>query len=181
MRKLFIPFAALALPLAACGSEDTVPEEASGGLSADAITDAVSSMRSPRAGEYRSTIELVEFNIQGMPDGMHEQMRGMVAGELEQGNSFCLSQEEADRGAEGMMENIAEGDCSVTRFDVDGGTIDAEMQCTHEGGGSGVVTLNGTMGEDSSEMTMQMQQQIPELGQANMTMRVTSQRIGDCA
>ena len=180
MRLVYsLPLAA-AIALAACGGDaDT---DADGKVSAEEIAAASEGMVQPRPGQYRASLELLEFEAPGLPEGAKEQMQQIFASGLAEGNSFCMTEEDvAKNGAEEMVKNLAESDCTMNAFNVSGGNVTADMQCPAEGGGTSTVKMDGTMTAEGSVMTMDMSQEVPNMGATRMKMRVTSQRIGDCA
>lgn len=169
-----------AILLAACGGDaDT---DADGKVSAEEIAAASEGMVQPLPGQYRASLELLEFEAPGLPEGAKEQMQQIFASGLAEGNSFCMTEEDAAKnGAEEMVKNLAESDCTMNAFNVSGGNVTADMQCAAEGGGTSTVKMDGTMTAEGSVMTMDMSQEVPNMGATRMKMRVTSQRIGDCA
>lgn len=172
-----------AILLAACGSSG---DEAAGGgdeaVSAESVAAKVEGLVQPRPGQYQTSLELIELDVPGMNEQAKTQMRAMMGGELSQGNDFCLTPEEAENnGARNMMENLAESNCTFDKFDVAGGTIDADMQCKGEDGTVSHVLMDGTMTAEGSTMTMTMDQEMANVGKMSMKMRVTSKRTGDCA
>lgn len=180
MKKfLFVPFAA-AIALAACSSQDETPD---GEISPDAAAVALGNIETPRAGQYEAKIEVLDFNIPGMPAAQTSQMRAMFANNLVQGHSYCLTEAEAEGGAKQMAEALAEGDCSFNKFDVSGNSLDADMICKDENGIQGNVKLNGTMSREGSDITMAMEQKVPNIpgdGVINIRMKMVSARVGDC-
>lgn len=169
-----------AILLAACGGDaDT---DADGKVSAEEIAAASEGMVQPLPGQYRASLELLEFEAPGLPEGAKEQMQQIFASGLAEGNSFCMTEEDAAKnGAEEMVKSLAESDCTMNAFNVSGGNVTADMQCAAEGGGTSTVKMDGTMTAEGSVMTMDMSQEVPNMGATRMKMRVTSQRIGDCA
>lgn len=173
-RSAILPLGA-ALVLAACGGSDTGDD-----VALDDVAAAADAMPRPEPGQYRSTVELIDFDIPGMGDAMKQQMRAAAASGMAEGNDFCLTEEEAAEGPERMVQNMAESNCSFQRFNVSGGTMDAVMSCSGDGGIEGQVALTGTMSSTSSSITMEMNQDIPGAGAVQMKMKVDSERIGDC-
>ena len=68
-----LPLAA-AILLAACGGGET-DADGDGELSADEVAAEAEGMVQPRPGQYRTTLELVEFDAPGMPDSAKQQMQ----------------------------------------------------------------------------------------------------------
>jgi len=179
MRTLHtLPLAAAVL-LAACGG--STDADGDGEISAEEVAAEAGDAIQPQPGQYRGSFELIEFEAPGMPAAAREQMQQIFSGGLTEGIEFCITEQDvAENGAEGMVKGLAEGDCTTERFNVSGGSIDAEMQCPGEGGGTRTVKLNGRMTATSSDMTMETSQEMPQVGATTMKMRVRSERVGDC-
>ena len=174
-----LPLAA-AIQLAACGGGDT-DADGDGALSADEVAAEADGMVQPRPGQYRSSVELLEFNAPGIPDAAKDQMKQAFESGLAEGNTFCMTEAEAaENGPRQMVKNLAESDCEMKTFQVSGGSVVAEMQCAREGANANTVRIEGEMTPESSVMTMDMTQDMAGVGEMNMKMRVSSQRIGDC-
>lgn len=170
-----------ALLLAACGGGG---EEAADGeaLTAEQVAAEAAGLVQPRPGQYRTSLELLEFSAPGLPDSAKEQMQQVFASGLAEGNTFCMTDEDAAaNGPEEMVKNLAESDCEMKSFNVSGNSVTAEMQCPQEGGNQSTVRMDGTMTAESSSMAMDMTQQIAGMGDVQMKMRVNSERIGDCS
>lgn len=175
-----LPLAA-AILLAACGSGDA-DADGDGALSEQELAAEAGELVKPEPGQYRTSLELLEFDAPGMPPQAREQMQQIFASGLAEGNTFCMTEADAaEGGPEEMVKNLAEGDCTMNSFNVSGNTVVADMQCPGEGGGTSKVRMEGQMRADGSTMTMDMEQDIPNVGATTMKMRVTSERIGDCA
>jgi hypothetical protein len=174
------PLIALVL-LAACGGDADTNED--GAVSSEEVVAEAAGAIQPQPGQYRATYEMLEFNIPGAPEAVKQQMQAQMGGsaEMMEPITYCLTPEQAEaNGAEQMAKNMAEGNCTVSRFDVNGGAISADMQCTDAGGGTSHVVMDGQMTATGSTMTMTNQIELPGMGKVDMKARVTSQRIGDC-
>lgn len=170
-----------AIVLAACGSGDA-DTDADGALSGEEIAAEAEGMVQPRPGQYRTTLELLEFNAPGLPEEAKQQMQQAFASGLAEGNTFCMTEAQAaENGPREMVENLAESDCQMTTFNVSGNSVNAEMQCANETGGVNTVKMQGEMTAESSTMTMDMAPELPGTEGMAMKMRVSSQRVGDCA
>ena len=175
-----LPLAA-AILLAACGGNAETDADGDGKISGDELAAATEDMVQPRPGQYRTTAEIVEFDVPGMADEQKEMMRSMMAQGAAQSATTCLTPEDAEKnGAQEMVKNMAEGDCTFSKFNVAGGNIDAEMQCAGAGGPAGTVKLAGTVEAEKSSMTMEFDQSLGGEQQAHIKMRMNSERIGDC-
>lgn len=176
MRAPLVTLAAT-LALAACGSPDP-DTDGDGKISmeeAQASLEASGAVK-PQPGQYRASVELLDFQAPGAPPNATEMMQGMFQRTFE----YCLSPEEAERGFEEMAKTSQNGDCSFETFEADGNDIDAVMVCTGGGMGEMRVTLDGSGDETSSEMTMSMQGDFSGEGEGSMTMTTKHERIGDC-
>ncbi len=165
-----------ALNLAACGGNNSADADGDGEITGAEVAEMADEMVKPEAGQYRATTELVELEAPGAPPEAVEMMRGMMSRSFE----YCLTQEEADRGFEEMARESQDENCSFEKFDVDGGDIDAVMTCSGQGEGTMRMTMQGSGGRTSSEMTMTMEGNIPGQGEGRMVMNTSHERIGDC-
>jgi hypothetical protein len=174
-----LPLVAAVL-LAACGGGDA-DADGDGAISGAEVAAEAEGMVQPKPGQYRTTLELIEFNAPSVPDSAREQMQQAFASGLAEGNTFCMTEAEAaENGPRQMVENLAESDCEMSSFNVSGNTVVAEMQCAGPGGGKNTVKMEGEMTAESSTMTMDLAQDLGALGNVGMKMRVASQRTGDC-
>lgn len=180
---------AAALLLAACGGSTEEQTSAAGGadeaggVSNEAVASRAESMVQPRPGEYRTTVELLEFYMPGMSDAVQQQMRSAMGASLTQSRDFCLTPEEAEaNGPQNMAKNLAQSNCTMDKFHVSGNTIAADMSCKgSDGAGAGKMRMEGQMSAEGSVMTMAMDQEMPGAGTMHMKMKVTSERTGDCS
>lgn len=179
MRSRYFVALAAAISLSACGSSDDTP---SGPISPDEAAEALAKIDTPRAGQYKATVEILEFDVPGIPQAQKDQMRSFMSGNMAQGHTYCLTQEESEAGAKDMATKLANGDCTFNDFNAGGNSLYADMTCKGENGEQGNVKLAGTMTNESSDMTMTMNQSSPQLpgGSMNMKMHLVSERIGDC-
>lgn len=176
MRRHIVFAAVSALSLAACGSAD----DSGAPLSEDEVAERFEEANRLEPGQYRSTVELVSLDMPGAPAEVTEMMKQSMSGNNAT-TEYCLTKEEAEKGYEAMAKNSAQGDCDVQRFDVDGGDIDALMVCKSPDGSQGTITMKGTGGRTSSDMTMTIKTDVRGMGKSTMVMRTQHQRIGDCA
>ncbi len=168
------------LVLAGCGDEPGEPK------TADEVVAEAENLIKPRPGLYRSTMRLTEIDVPGLPAGQAEQMRAMMGGSEGQTSETCLTQEQADQGFRDFARQIGEGgqgaQCEFSQFDAAGSRLDAALKCTGPGGVAVDMTMGGTVEKERSALTMTMSQENPALpgGEMQMSMSVSSQRIGDC-
>lgn len=174
---LAIP-ALAAFALAACGGSD---DNADAGLSIeDGVAELASSIRQ-LPGQYETTSELIDFSIPGISDEQAAMMRSTISSSLAQGNSYCLTAEEAEKGIEGALKEMSESDCVFNRLDVSGGNVQAEMQCISDDGQEGAISLAGSMTETTSDMEMTVNQRVAGEGNVQMKARIASKRVGECS
>jgi len=171
------PMAVLAL--AACG-EDPVDANADGEISiAEAAERAADSGIKPLPGEYKVSMEVLEVEIPGAPEGMVDMMRSSMGGRT---HTYCMTQEDVDKGFEEMARQSQEDqDCSFEQFDIDGGDFNGKMVCNVAGQSSMTMTMQGTGTPTRSEMDMRMEGNVGGMGDMNMRMKTTHERVGDCA
>ena len=174
-KYLLVPITAISL--AACGDE---PAAGGGDISiAEAASRAEASGVKPMPGEYRVTVEVLEVDIPGAPEGMVDAMRGSMGGNS---HTYCMTQEDVDKGFEEMARQSQEGqDCSFERFDISGGDFDGKMICNMAGQGSMTMTMKGTGTPTRSEMDMRVEGDVGGMGKMNMRMKTTHERLGDCS
>ena len=93
-----IPTASLAAAalLAACsGDADT---DNDGTVSGDEIVAEAAGAVQPEPGQYRTSFEMLEFNVPGLPDSVKQQMQAQMGGAAGQGTTttYCLTPEQAE-------------------------------------------------------------------------------------
>lgn len=180
MFKRLAPSLALVVALAACGSA-----EESEGTNAESISMEAAAQRAkdsgmkPEPGQYRVTMELLELDIPGAPQGAKDMMRGMMGG---QSHEYCLKQEDVDKGFEEMARQSQENkDCTFERFDISGGAFDGRMVCNVPGQGRMTITMKGEGSPTSSTMETRMEGDFSGMGPSMIRMRASHERIGDCS
>ncbi|WP_338243709.1 DUF3617 domain-containing protein [Aurantiacibacter hainanensis] len=168
------------LALVACGDSGTVEDPSDPAQ----IEAATRDLPKPQAGEYRTSGELVEFQMPGASEEEMQMLRGFMETSATQERTFCMTQEEADSGYREFLENLQQGsdECEFTEFTVSGNSLNATMSCDDGSGSTGTMGFAGTISETSQDMTVSMDMDSAMEGQSvRMVMRTTSERIGDCA
>ena len=95
----------------------------------------------------------------------------------------CITPEEA---SDPLAAIIEEGTCKVLSKEESGNTLKFELECEGEMdmkmNGNGHFTANGTTASGKMEMTMNMPQDIPQMGGQSMktTQEWEGKRIGNC-
>lgn len=178
-----MPLAAVLVPalaLAACSSSEDAAD--AGGSEAEDMAAAAEDGPTPQAGQYRTTMELVEFTLPNAPPQVAQALRQGFGAGAQEAKTYCVTPEQAAQSTsrEEVLKNLADSNCTVDRFDQVGGRIDAALTCSGDGMMSGEVLLNGTMTETGSDMEMSFKMQVPQAGEATMRMHMVSERIGDC-
>ncbi len=174
--RFCLPLAALAL--ASCSGEPEEPK------SQEEVLAAMEDVAKPQPGLYRTTTEMVEFNMPGLSEEQQSQMAQMQQTGSNTSEQ-CLTAEEADKGLEEMVRNLSQPQdglsCDFTKFDADGSDIDAKMACSGPAGSGATIALTGTVAETKSDLKMDMTIDAGPMGEMNMQMTTKSERIGDCA
>lgn len=175
-----LPLAAV-LVLAACSSDEDAAE--AGGSEAEEMAEAAEDGPTPQAGQYRTTMELVEFSMPNAPPEMAQAMQQGFGQGAQEAKTYCVTPEQAAQSTsrEEVLKNLADSNCTVDRYDQAGGRIDAALTCSGDGMMNGEVLLSGTMTETGSDMEMSFKMQVPQAGEATMRMHMVSERIGDCS
>lgn len=166
--------AAMALPLAGCGSDN-------GPKTAEEVKQEAAQIAQPTPGEYRNKIEITRLDVPGMPPEAAEQMKAMMKAAQE--NTVCLTKAQTDKGFKDMFKDIGKGDqCTYTKFEVDGGKLDAQMDCNSAQGAKSTMKMNGTVSSTGSDVTVMMDTSggPPPMSEMKMTMHAVSERIGEC-
>lgn len=166
------------LALAACNNDadEDLTDEA---LSMDEVMAMEDNGVMPRPGLYDTRVELVSFDIPGVPESNIDM--DMLLREMEEGarsqSTYCVTQ---DMDREAWISEMTDNDCSISRLSAEGGTIDLAMTCEAADGPQGRIEMTGTARETASDMEMRFTQPIPGIGEADIAMRVQSERTGEC-
>lgn len=174
MRRIAL-IAVLALPLTACGSKDDAVAVKDAKPAEVASAVAASSVR-PLPGKWESRVKIARMDLPGMPAEMAAQMQKGMG--LDKAFSTCLTPAQAEKPDGSFFQQGASG-CTYDNFTMADGRIDAKMTCTNAGA-SQVVTMNGSYSAESYDITTTSAAKIDGQIPMNMTMTVSSRRIGDC-
>ena len=169
-----------ALVLAACGSSGgSADSNGDGKVSTAEAASAVSKIDAPLPGKYKTTVNLIDFTMPGMPPAMQAQIKGRMAGNMEA--TYCETGLDRKGSIKQMTDNMGRGNCTYNKMDVTGRSFDVDMNCTTPQGGKGHYVINGTMTSDSRDMTMEVTQDTPQGGgPMHMKSHIVSTRIGAC-
>ena len=172
--RLILSVAAAALTLAACGSsKDEDAKDAA--LSAD---DVGAGDLTLTAGQYSSQVELVEFDLPGLPADVKSMAERAFADGAKEPSLTCVTK---DSTPEEWISEMNQSNCTASDFKQSGNSFTATMQCKDAEGLNGTVNFEGTVGGDKVQMEARFEQAIPQVGTAKMHMRVTGTRVGDCS
>ncbi len=149
-------------------------------MAGEDVAAAVESMEMPAPGQYSSSAELLELSLPGASEEVLDFLSSAFAEGAGETSTYCVSAEDAANSREEMLQGMMESECTVTRFDVSGETIDGAMSCPAGEGITGEATMTGTMGADGADMIITFNTEVPGMGEATIGMRVTSERVGDC-
>lgn len=173
--------AGAALSLAACGSKEAAQEKATGPKSIEDVQKEAGKLQRPEPGQYKQTVEITNFEVPGMSKEAAERMRAMMTARRD--TLICLTKEDSEKGFKDMFNNIGKGSqCSYSHFDVDGGKIDAQMDCASPQGGTATMNLAGAVTPGGSDVVVDMNVKGGKqpMGDMQMTMHMTTERVGDC-
>jgi len=175
MRKsLIVPIALSALALGAC-SKQAATTDAPAQANADKAAAEMAFRFSP--GQYRTTIEVTDFAMPGMPPQAETQMKAMFAKAASQ--EYCLKPEDAAKGIEAMKENMAKGDCKFDKFEASGGTVSSAFTCKSDGMEMH-STSQGTYSDTGSQVAIKADMKAPDGKTMHIEQTVKTERIGDC-
>ena len=159
--KYAVTTLALALALAGCnsgGSTESADADGDGKVSLNEAKDAAEkSGMKPKPGKYKVTSDMGGMKVNA---------------------EFCLTQEEADAGFEGMLTEGQEGECEFEKYEISGSDIDATAVCKTPMGDMR-MSMVGEVTETSSDIEMNMKGKAAGVDM-DMTIKMKQERIGDC-
>lgn len=176
MRPIYALPLIAAFALAACGddaAEGLTDEELAAGDVAPVIED---NGVMPQAGEYSTTVELIEFDAPGLAESAIAEARAEFAAGASEPNLYCVGQ---DFSREQWFSEMVEATCTLSRFTADGNDLDGAMACNSDIGLNGRVEVAGRTAEEGSDLRMTYTLPL-QSGEGTLRMRVVSERIGDC-
>ena len=172
---LAVPLIAL-LALAACNKGGAPSQSGASDPAANAKAAVAMSEMHLQPGLYASKVEVIQFDMPGMPPAMLGTMKQRMA---DKPMTYCLTTADAAKGADAMKERMSKGQCHFDKFDAAGGTIDASMSCQMGSGSLKVITKGtytdtGTVTQGTADMTG------PGGKGMHMATKTTTTRVGDC-
>lgn len=132
-------------------------------------------------GLYQSKVDIKQLDMPGMPPAVLAAMKGRM---LEKPLTYCLTPEDAAKGAEAMKRGLGKGQCQFDRFNAEGGTMDSSMTCQLGGQGTmhavahGTYTDTGSVTASTMDMTMGVANN--GVGKMHIEQVTTTSRVGDC-
>lgn len=162
------------LLLAACSSGEEGGDVANGATGedvADRMRDAVEAGNLMTPGEYETRVEVLEVDMPGVP----EEFTGQIREAMNQPFRGCLTEADLEKPDESFFAG-ENSDCTYDRFEMSGGTVNAEMRCAADGA-TQRMTMSGQYREDGYDMKVEMTSDQPE---SRMSWNITAQRVGDC-
>lgn len=173
---------AILLALSACERVDDPQGEVS---TQEALAQA-QELTKPRPGQYETQFELVDLTLPGVPEAQVGTMREMFAANVQNRETSCMTQADAEKGFEEMVRQLGEsnGDaqCTIDRFTAVGGMLDAALSCAPKAGVTASMTVKGDIAPERSVMTMAINTKADTIpgGEMTMSIKTTANRIGDC-
>jgi hypothetical protein len=178
----------VALTLAACGGESTRNSAAASGeveMRNASVAEVAEQARAASAatrfqpGQWRSTAEVVDIQMPGMPAGMAEQLRQQMMSRSSV--TSCMTEEQSANPSESLFGG-QRGQCRFDRFSMKAGRIDAVMTCAGDGREveAARITLTGTFDATHFETESTIESTGGERGRMSMRSRVKGERVGAC-
>lgn len=173
--------AASAFALAACGG-GAVDADADGdgevtAEEMEAASSAMGEQMKPQPGQYRATVNFIEADFPGAPEGFSD----MLGSQFSNTTEFCMTEEMAGEGfGEAMQQGNQSDNCTVSKMTVDDGQMDMAMTCNDPQAGEVAITMSGSVSPTESDVTMSTEGTFGPMGAGSMTMNVKQERIGDC-
>lgn len=172
VQRSIFAFAFLLLP--ACNQAEPIAQEE--------VLARAQTLPAPDPGLYRTTTTLVSFSMSDpAPADAAWAQANMVTG-TGSTSETCLDPEAAARGFAPLVEAMAAGGCSITRFDVVGDRLGADLTCESPQGTTSQVTMLGTSAATSSRLETTVVQSGPGVrgGTQEVQTLTENKRIGDC-
>lgn len=177
MKKLLVTVAMLGL-ITGC-SDTGADHDGDGKITDEEVAKEMNRVRL-EPGEWENTVEIVDVQIDGLPEGAPAGLLDSMKGKVTTTKS-CITKEEAENPGAQFFAAQEKTNCEVKKFDMSGGAVSSEMACSNMGGGPGEMTMkmDGQYGPSSYDMTMNM-----EGGGAGMKMNISAKssgkHIGSC-
>ena len=132
------------------------------------------------AGNWKTDIKVVKFEIPGLPEEAKAGMKQMMEGAG--GIDTCFTQEQVDK--EDIAAELAKGpgnggECTWSKKEVGGGKIDVAGTCTANGQ-TVDMAMAGTIEAKKTDVTVTTKGKVPNGADMEMVMQMTSTHTGPC-
>lgn len=176
-----------ALALAACGKSNdgsangqANAAESGKPKSIEQVAEEMKTAPKMKPGEWETTVQIVKLDMPDAPPQMKEALEQSMK-QANNSSKSCVTPEEAERDPSEFIKKGQGGECTYERFSFAGGKIDGKMSCKRAQQGALEATMTGTISPELLDMTMNSVTSGSGMpGKVDMTMRMTSKRIGDC-
>lgn len=176
VKKMLVSVAALAL-IVGC-SDSGADKDGDGKISNEEVAAEMNEVNL-EPGEWENTVEIVEVNIEGLPEGAPAGMMDSMKGQTTTSKS-CITEEQAKNPGAQFFAAQEETACEVKKFDMSGGAISSEMACKNMGApGEMNMAMDGQYGPSNYDMTMTMSGDASGM-KMNMKAKSSGKRVGDC-
>lgn len=185
MRRLVL---ITALALAGCGGESSRESAAATGeinLKNASVAEVAEQTRAAQGqmrftpGQWRTTVQVVEAEVPGLPPAMAEEMKKRML--AKQTIESCMTREQAERPNEDLFGQQA--GCRFDRFTMKDGRIDAAMTCANPDQaqqGTASIVMTGTFDAENFAMESRIEARGAGAPGIKMRSRVTGERLGAC-
>lgn len=176
--------AAALLALSACGKSDDGAGAGSGAKqSAEQVASEMKKV-SLQPGEWETTVEIVDVQMEGAPKGMPAGAMDAMKGRKTVTKN-CVTPEQAANPNADFLTAQKDSKCTYSGFEMSGGMIKGAVSCPGGEGGTAEVAMKGIYTPTSYTMTMEMDS--AGMGGASapgmkmhMKMKSSGKRIGEC-
>ncbi len=163
--------------LSSCGSGS-----GDGSSAADGGSKVLAGPMKREAGNWKTEMKLVSFDMPGMPAGAKDQMaKGMANAVIP---DVCLTKEQAEKediANEMSKGQTGGGECNFSKKDIGGGKLDIAGTCKGPTGQAMNIAMSGTMAPKKVDMTMKMSGAAPTgTGNMSMEMQMIGTNTGPC-
>lgn len=128
-------------------------------------------------GEWQSTTQMVDMEL---PSEVPPQVADMIRQQMGEAttSAMCITQEDIDEAPQRMFDQ-SEGQCSYSKFSMEGGQLNATATCD-TGQGTLTMRMSGSYTDTTYEMQMSMNGDAG-MGPMAMTYATTGERVGACS
>lgn len=179
MRTRATTVTAIVLLLSGCGNENSSRANGVGVSEETELSSALAQALTPQPGQYRMQIALDELKLPQTANSESAQVLKTVQAASRQERTFCLEPQAAERGYRGILDESQQDECRYDHYSFQGGALNVRMTCDGERG-QARIAVTGTASRTGSDLTMKVQAGDAADGDVAMSLRVRSERIGDC-